>query len=143
MRRIARSAIVDASAEAFYALVTDIESYPEFLPWCTAAHVHENGLATLTLEVKGMRHSLTTENRYEPGRSIAMQLVEGPFRHFAADWRFRPLGPSAVKAEFSLAYEFSNPIVAKLLEPVFERMADTTVDAFVRRAAARRDEAAR
>lgn len=142
MRRIARSAIVDSSAEAFYALVADIKSYPEFLPWCAAASVHEKGLATLSLDVKGIRHSLTTENRYEAGRSITMRLVEGPFRHFAAEWRFSPLGAEAVKAEFTLEYEFSNPVVARLLEPVFERMADSTVDAFVRRAT-QRDEAAR
>ena len=143
MRQLARSAIVERPAEAFYALVSDIESYPEFLPWCAEARVHEQGRATLMLDLKGVRYSLTTENRHEAGKSIAMRLVEGPFRHFQAEWRFTPLGPSAVKAEFSLAYEFSNPIVAKLLEPVFEHLADSTVDAFVRRAAAQRDEAAR
>ena len=142
MRRIARSAIVECSAEAFYALVSDIESYPEFLPWCKAADAREKGRATLVFDLKGMRYSLTTENRYEAGKSISMSLVEGPFRHFQAEWRFSPLGVEAVKAEFTLEYEFSSPIVARLLEPVFERMADSTVDAFVRRAA-QRDEAAR
>lgn len=143
MRQLARSAIVEESAESFYALVGDIESYPEFLPWCAEARMHEQGRATLMLDLKGMRYSLTTENRYEAGKSISMRLVEGPFRHFQAEWRFTPLGTDAVKAEFTLEYEFSNPIVARMLEPVFERMADTTVDAFVRRAAALRDEAAR
>ena len=143
MRRIARSAIIDSSAETFYALVSDIESYPEFLPWCKAVDAHEKGRATLLLDLKGVRYSLTTENHYEAGKSISMSLVEGPFRHFQAEWRFMPLGANAVKAEFALEYEFSNPVVAKLLETVFERMADSTVDAFVRRAADQRDEAAR
>jgi ribosome-associated toxin RatA of RatAB toxin-antitoxin module len=143
MRRIARSAILDCGAESFYALVSDIESYPAFLPWCTAARVHEKGLATLELDLKGMHHSLTTENRHEPGRSITMRQVEGPFRHFLAEWRFTPLGESASKAEFSLEYEFSNRLLAGALGPVLARMADRTMDAFVRRAAAQRDEAAR
>jgi ribosome-associated toxin RatA of RatAB toxin-antitoxin module len=142
-----RSAIVEHSAEAFYALVNDIESYPEFLPWCSAAKMIERGqgrtVATMTLQAKGMRHSLTTENRHEPGRSIRMQLVEGPFRRFSAEWRFTPLGGDACKAEFSLAYEFSSRLLARALEPVLERLAGTTVDAFVRRAAALRNEAAR
>jgi ribosome-associated toxin RatA of RatAB toxin-antitoxin module len=142
MRRIARSAIVECSAESLYALVSDVESYPEFLPWCAAAHAQEKGLATLVLGVKGMRHTLTTQNLYEPGRSITMRLVEGPFRHFLAEWRFTPLGDSASKAEFSLEYEFSSRLLAGVLGPVLARMADSTVDAFVRRAAARRDEAA-
>jgi ribosome-associated toxin RatA of RatAB toxin-antitoxin module len=141
MKRIARSAIVDCSAEAFYALVEDIESYPSFLPWCAAAEVRERTpdrtVATLTLAMKGLRKSFTTENSNQPGRAIEMRLLEGPFRHFAGHWRFTPLSPEAVKVEFALEYEFSSRVVAALLEPVFGRLADETVGAFVRRVSAR------
>lgn len=146
MRRMTRSAIVEHSADAFYALVNDIEAYPEFLPWCAGAKMVERGpgrtVATLVLEAKGIRQSLTTENWHEPGRSIRMRLVDGPFRHFLAEWRFTPLGEAAAKAEFSLEFEFASRLLARTLLPVFERIANTTVDAFVRRAEARRDEAA-
>lgn len=139
MKRIARSAIVTCSAEAFYALVEDIEAYPSFLPWCAAAQVLEREpgrtRARLTIAAKGLRQSFTTENTNVPGRSIDMQLVEGPFRHFSADWRFTPLEASAAKVEFTLEYEFSSRVVAALLDPIFRRMADSTVDAFARRAA--------
>jgi len=141
MKRIARSAIVDCSAEAFHALVEDIESYPSFLPWCAAAQVLERApgrtVATLTLAAKGLRHSFTTENENHAGRAIDMRLVEGPFRKFGAHWRFTPLSPDAAKVEFTLEYEFSSRIVAALLDPVFSRIADSTVTAFVRRVAAR------
>jgi ribosome-associated toxin RatA of RatAB toxin-antitoxin module len=143
MKRIARSAIVQGSAEAFYALAEDIESYPAFLPWCAAAQVRERTpgrtVATLTLGVKGVRRSFTTENANVPGRSIEMRLIEGPFRHFAAAWRFTALEANAAKVEFSLEYEFSNRIVAAVLEPVFSRLADSTVEAFARRAGSRQD----
>lgn len=139
MKRIARSAIVECSAEAFYALVADIDSYPTFLPWCATAQVRDRvpgrTVATLTLAAKGIRQSITTENSNVPGRSIDMNLLEGPFRRFSATWRFTPLQPRAVKVEFKLSYEFSNRVIATLLEPVFSRIADTTVQAFVRRAA--------
>ena len=141
MKRIARSAIVECGADEFYALVEDIESYPGFLPWCAAAHVKERSpgrtVATLTLAVKGLRHSFTTENRNEPGRSIEMALVEGPFRRFSAHWRFTSLTPAAAKVEFQMEYEFSGRLVAAVLDPVFRRMADATVEAFARRAARR------
>lgn len=140
MKRIARSAIVECSAEAFYAMVEDIESYPSFLPWCAAAQVLERApgrtLATLTLAAKGLRQSFTTENSNVPGRSIDMRLREGPFRRFFAAWRFTPLQPQAAKVEFTLEYEFSSRVVAVLLDPVFKRIADSTVAAFARRAAA-------
>jgi ribosome-associated toxin RatA of RatAB toxin-antitoxin module len=141
MKRIARSAIVQCSAEAFCALVEDIEAYPSFLPWCAEARVRERTaartVATLTMAARGLRQSFTTENANQPGRSIDMRLVEGPFRRFAARWQFTPLGADASKVEFSLEYEFSSRIVAKLLDPVFSRIADSTVEAFARRAAAR------
>lgn len=141
MKRIARSALVQCSADDFYALVEDIEAYPSFLPWCAAAQVRERTpgrtVATLTLAAKGLRQSLTTENANQPGRSIDMRLLEGPFREFGAHWRFTPLSARAAKVEFELAYEFSNRVVAGLLGGLFSRLADSTVDAFVRRAAAR------
>ena len=140
MKRIARSAIVECSADAFYALAEDIESYPSFLPWCAAAVVRERApgrtVATLTLAAAGLRQSFTTENANQPGRSIDMRLLEGPFKHFAAHWRFTPLQAHAAKVEFQLEYQFSNRIVAGVLGPIFSRMADSTVDAFARRAAA-------
>jgi ribosome-associated toxin RatA of RatAB toxin-antitoxin module len=140
MKRIARSAIVDCGAEAFYALVENIESYPTFLPWCAAAQVRERTpgrtVATLALAVKGLRQSFTTENANTPGRAIDMRLVEGPFRHFSAQWRFTPLQENAAKVEFSLEYEFSSRLVSAALGPLFGRMADSTVEAFARRAAA-------
>jgi len=140
MKRIARSAIVECSAEAFYALVEDIEAYPEFLPWCAAAQVRERTagrtIATLTLGVKGVRQSFTTENSNQPGRAIDMALLEGPFKRFGAHWSFTPLSAEAAKVEFTLAYEFSSRVMAALLDPVFSRLADSTVEAFARRAQA-------
>lgn len=137
MKRIARSAIVEHGAAQMYALVDDIESYPRFLPWCTAAVVEERtetGVrATLTVGMRGLRQSFTTQNENRPGESIAMRLVHGPFRRFAAGWRFTPLSPEACSIEFSLEYELAGPL-ARLLERLFDHIADTMVDAFTRRA---------
>jgi ribosome-associated toxin RatA of RatAB toxin-antitoxin module len=142
MKRISRSAIVECDAMDFYALVEAIESYPDFLPWCAAAAVRERApgrtVATLTLGVAAVRQSFTTENTNMPGRSIDLRLLEGPFKLFAAAWRFMPLETDACKVEFSLEYEFSSRIVAAALGPVFSHLADSTVEAFTRRAQAQR-----
>lgn len=137
MKRIARSAIVPHSAERLYALVEDIESYPRFLPWCVGAQVSRSPgstLATLTLGMRGISHSLITRNENRPPEAIDLELVEGPFRHFAAAWRFQPLGERACKVEFSMEFEFASRALAVLLQPLFERIADSMVDAFTRRA---------
>ncbi len=139
MKRIDRSAIVEHSAAQIFALVEDIEAYPRFLPWCVAARVEERAAAgtraTLTVGVPGLRQSFTTLNRSRPGEAIDLSLVQGPFRRFAAAWRFTPLSERASRIEFSLEYDFSSRALAKLLEPLFARIADTMVDAFTQRAA--------
>ena len=137
MKKIVRSALVEHSAQQLYALVEDIEAYPRFLPWCLETRVERSGVATratLTVGMRGLRQSFTTQNDNRPGESIDMRLVEGPFRRFAAAWRFQPLREGACKIEFSLEYEFASAALARLLEPLFDRIADTMVDAFTRRA---------
>jgi len=138
MKRIARSAIVAHSAAQLYALVEDIESYPRFLPWCVGVEVKsrtpDSTVAALAVGMRGVKQSFTTQNENRPGEAIDLRLVEGPFKAFAAAWRFRPLGERACKVEFSMEFEFASRALATLLRPVFEHIADTMVNAFTRRA---------
>src|SRR6266571_4476639 len=124
MKRTARSAIVEHAAREMFELVEDIESYPKFLPWCLDATVHERSAAgtraTLTVGLRGLKQSFTTQNANRAGESIDMRLVEGPFRRFAAAWRFSPLSARACRIDFSLQYEFSSRSLARLLEPLFD-----------------------
>ena len=138
MKRVVRSAIVPHSAARLYALVEDIESYPRFLPWCVGAEVKSRSpgatLATLAVGVRGVNQSFTTQNVNRAPEAIDMKLVEGPFRRFAAAWRFQPLGENACKVEFAMESEFAGRALAALLQPVFEKIADSMVEAFIRRA---------
>jgi ribosome-associated toxin RatA of RatAB toxin-antitoxin module len=83
--------------------------------------------------MRGLRTSFTTQNDNRSGEAIDMRLVQGPFRRFAAAWRFTPLSDEACRIEFSVEYELSGPL-ARMLSPLFDRIADTMVDAFTRRA---------
>jgi ribosome-associated toxin RatA of RatAB toxin-antitoxin module len=138
MKRVARSAIVPHSAAEMFALVEDIESYPRFLPWCVAAQVKsrnpDSTVATLSIGMRGVNQSFTTRNSSRPPEAIDLELVEGPFRRFAAAWRFQALGDRACKVEFSMEFEFASRVLAALLQPLFEHIADSMVDAFTRRA---------
>lgn len=146
MKRIARSAIVEHGADEMYALVEHVEAYPEFLPWCRQARVLSRGagrsVATLAVGVKGLRYEFTTENASRPPEAIDLKLVEGPFRRFAAHWRFAALGPQASRIEFSMEYEFAGALVSRALGPLFDGIANTMVDAFKRRADALHGKAA-
>jgi len=138
MPAVDRSALVGHSARDMFALVEDVESYPLFLPWCeratVAAREANRTVATLYLDFHGLKERFTTENSVRPGEFIHMKLVSGPFRSLEGSWRFIALAEDACKVEFSLRYEFSSPILEKLIGKVFHRVADNFVDAFVRRA---------
>ncbi|MGC1953481.1 MAG: type II toxin-antitoxin system RatA family toxin, partial [Gammaproteobacteria bacterium] len=82
MPAINRSALVPYSAQAMFELVADVASYPQFLPWCGAAHseslTEDEDHATVEIAKAGIRKSFTTRNQLDRGRSIKMHLVEGP-----------------------------------------------------------------
>lgn len=140
MNTITRTALVGHEAGRIYALVEDIEAYPQFLPWCRSSRVlrreGDTTLAELSVGLKGISQSFTTSNQNRPGESITLELVAGPFRKFTAEWRFVPLGPRGAKIEYSMSYEFSSALLGRALEPLFEHIANTMVDAFILRAEA-------
>lgn len=140
MSSVSRSAIVGFDAQTMYRLVADIESYPQFLPWCGGARiVSDTGgevVATVDIAYKGVNKSFTTRNRQQPGEQIEMTLVEGPFRELRGVWRFQQLDDNACKITLDLDFEFANPILAMTIGKVFSSIADTLVDSFCQRAAA-------
>ena len=138
MVNVEKSVLVGYSAARMYALVEDIEAYPQFLPWCSGTRVTfrdaEKTVATLMVNYHGLRQQFTTENLRQESSLIEIRLLDGPFRHLDGFWRFRPLADNASKIEFRLSYDLSGKLFDKLAGPVFNHIADTFVDAFVKRA---------
>jgi ribosome-associated toxin RatA of RatAB toxin-antitoxin module len=122
-----------------FALVSDIDSYPEFLPWCSGARTVEDysdGVkARIDFMVGGVRNSFTTRNRFTDHTEIAMQLVDGPFSELEGYWRFAPLGADGCKISLHLHYDFSSKVIRLVTAPVFGQIANSLVDAFQKRAA--------
>lgn len=139
---VERSALVAHSAADMYALVEEIEAYPRFLPWCSGAEVEhrdeQRTVGTLRLDFRGVHQQFTTENLKTPGELIEMRLLRGPFRNLEGRWHFLALSPEASRVELHLVYQFANPLLARLVGPVFNHVSNTMVDAFVRRADALR-----
>lgn len=138
MPTISRSALVPFSADKMYGLVADIRRYPEFLKWCCGAEVITESetevVASVSIDFKGITKSFTTCNRMHPHHMIEMSLVEGPFSDLSGTWRFAALEKNASKIEFDMVFNFNNPVVARLVGPVFTHIANHQVEAFTRRA---------
>jgi ribosome-associated toxin RatA of RatAB toxin-antitoxin module len=141
MSTVGRSAIVNHSAQQMFSLVSDVESYPRFLPWCDRASVAERAagrtVATLRINFRGLKEEFTTENLYSEGERIDMKLVSGPFRRLEGGWRFTPLSEKACKVKLDLRYEFASRLLEKVVGAVFDEIANSLVDAFARQADAR------
>jgi ribosome-associated toxin RatA of RatAB toxin-antitoxin module len=138
MRDVKRSALIAESPGRMYALINDIESYPAFVPWCTAARVDSRTesevVATLTIKRGPLRAEFTTRNLLEPDKRVLMQFVSGPFRVLEGLWTLTALGELGCRVELEMRFEFANRIAGALFEPLFEDTAASLVDAFVKRA---------
>lgn len=143
MKHVRKSVLLWYSPREMYDLVTGVRAYPLFLPWCSQAEVveeHADGVtARLSLAYMGVQHAFTTRNTHQAERSVAVRLVDGPFSSLEGNWAFLPLGrpgsdQNACKIEFDLAYAFSSVALEAVVSPVFDRVANTLVDSFVRRA---------
>lgn len=152
MKHVNKSVLLWYSSREMYGLVTDVQAYPQFLPWCDCAEVistHDDGVsARLHIAFAGVHQTFTTRNINDADRSVSMRLIDGPFSALEGVWRFTPLQkpgqPSdpaadpqdwpACKVEFSLSYAFSSRALSMVISPVFDRIANTFIDAFVKRA---------
>jgi ribosome-associated toxin RatA of RatAB toxin-antitoxin module len=141
MKTVHKSVLIWYSAEEMFELVTDVDRYPEFLPWCDKASAHERTEAGMLAEIgiafAGLHQTFRTRNEHVPGREVHIRLVEGPFSRLEGRWTFTPLGGEkqrACKVELELHYGFDNATLSRLVGPVFDKIASSMVDAFVKRA---------
>jgi ribosome-associated toxin RatA of RatAB toxin-antitoxin module len=142
MKHVKKSVLLSYSAHEMYALVTAVPDYPRFLPWCEKAEVlsqDESGMtARLHLAYGGLRHAFTTRNTQVLDSSVLVSLVDGPFSTLDGSWKFLPLAmpgqAPACKIEFEMRYAFASMPLELVVSPVFDRVANTFVDAFVKRA---------
>jgi ribosome-associated toxin RatA of RatAB toxin-antitoxin module len=138
MKTIHKSVLIWFSAQEMYNLVTDVASYPQFLPWCEQASIiehHEHGVtAEIGMSLAGFKKAFTTHNTHIEGREVKIALVKGPFKELHGLWQFLTLGNErACRVELQLNYDFESMFGA-LVGPVFDKIAGTLVDAFVKRA---------
>jgi ribosome-associated toxin RatA of RatAB toxin-antitoxin module len=139
MKHVHKQVLIWYSPAQMYALVTDVARYPEFLPWCSSACVIEqtpDGMtAQLGLSLAGVKQQFATRNTHVRDQKVGVELIDGPFSRLHGDWTFAPIGDGqACKVTLDLKYAFSSAALSALIGPVFDKVAATLVDAFVKRA---------
>ena len=123
-----------------YALVNDIEHYPEFLPGCRSTEVYsrteEEIRARIEFAKAGVSYAFSTLNRLYLNERIELSLLEGPFRQLQGHWVFTAEGEGGCRIDFKLEFEFINRLMDKIAGPALQGITDKFVDAFCKRAEA-------
>lgn len=134
------SRIVPYPAELMYAVVADVEKYPEFLPWVVALRVltrRDDGLtAEMAVGYHGLRERYTSDVRLDAtARTIDVLQIKGPFKALENHWRFIPKHEGC-EVEFSILFEFKSRLLHSVAGAKFEKVMMKMTDAFEARAAA-------
>lgn len=137
MSKIERFAHVNYSCEQMYALVNDVDGYPEFLPGCLSSTLVSKTpteiIASLEVGKGPVRQSFTTRNFLHDYSRIEMTLVKGPFKSLHGIWTFTELSPTSCKIMLNIEFELSG-MLKFAFGGVFSQIANTMVDSFSKRA---------
>lgn len=134
---------VPHKAEEMFALVADVERYPEFLPMCEALKVRDrrerNGktmlIADMTVGYKMIRETFTSQVLLKPEeKAIDVTYVDGPFKFMDNRWRFEDRADGGSDVVFYIEYEFKSRALSMLMGAMFERAFRMFSNAFQKRA---------
>ena len=138
MTVVQKRALVKFSAKSMFDLVGDIESYPEFLPWCSSSRILNRTPdvveAELNISKGGFKKSFSTRNQMDQGGKIIMSLINGPFSYLEGVWNFMPLREDASKISLELEFEMSGTLANLAFGAVFNQICNTMVSSFTKRA---------
>ena len=141
MSRISKQITVPYTADQMYDLVYDINSYSKFIPLCSYAEVHEEqdhkSRARMKIAKGKIGFEFTTVNTMEKGRSISINLENGPFKSLKGVWRFTPTGAHECIISLHFEFEFSNILLDLTLGGLFKQLCDSMVESFRKQAAIR------
>ncbi len=138
MRVVDRNAMVPYSPQQMYALVDDVEAYPEFLPWCAGARLLDKSdtelRASLQIGYSGLNSTFTTRNELLPPACMTMELVDGPFKQLFGRWEFTPLGEEGCEVHLRVEFAFDSKMKDMLFGATFEGISNEHIEAIIRRA---------
>jgi len=134
---------VGHTPEQMFALVADVERYPEFLPLCEALSVRSRRerdgrtilVADMTVGYKAIRETFTSQVHLKPDElTIDVKYLDGPFRYLTNEWRFEPDHNGGAVVHFYIDYEFKSRVLGALMGAMFDRAFRMFADAFEKRA---------
>jgi coenzyme Q-binding protein COQ10 len=126
------------TAEQLFELVSDVQKYPEFLPWCLSSKITRREgdvfYADLTIGYKMVREKFGSKVTINRPNHIHVEYLKGPMKHLSNHWRFVPEADGTCTIDFYVDFEFRNPILHGLISVFFNEAVRRMVSAFEARA---------
>ena len=129
--------------DKMFALVADVEQYPQFLPLCEALTVRSkrerDGLTVLVADMsvgyKAIRETFTSQVVLKPAENVIdAKYLDGPFRYLTNQWQFTPTADGGTDIQFFIDYEFKSRILGAMMGAMFDRAFRMFSEAFEKRA---------
>ena len=134
----AEKRLLPYTPEKLYNLVSDVEKYPDFLPWCIALRVRSREVkminADMIIGFKVFREKFTTRVTLNPPRRIDVEYLDGPFKYLNNHWIFKPIDDGACEIDFYVDFEFKSILLQKAMGAVFNEAVQKMINAFEARA---------
>jgi coenzyme Q-binding protein COQ10 len=139
MHKYNAKTVLPFNSSQLYAIIIDVETYPDFLPWCTSAKIlnkidDNNFDAELTVGYKVIDEKYTSRIKAKSGKKINSKAISGPFKVLESIWTFKDIKNETCEVEFLIEYEFKSFFLDKIMGSIFKKATIKMLDAFEKRA---------
>ena len=139
MHKYSNSIVLPFSAKQLYEIVIDVESYPDFLPWCLSSRIvkkfdDSNFDAELTVGYKAIDEKYISRIKAEYEKKIISKAISGPFKSLDSSWYFKNIDKKQCRVDFMIEYQFKSFFLDKVMGSLFKKATIKMLDAFELRA---------
>ena len=135
MNYVNKSEEINVDQKTIFNLINNVDSYQNFLPWCTSSSILFKQYNSMTAEIEISKSFVnwrfTTENTFKVNKIIELKLVNGPFSHLEGYWMFDEIDEFNTKVSLYLEYKFDNKLIEMSIKPVFSNIMSSILDSFI------------
>ena len=138
MKKIYKEEDINIDIETIFNLINDIESYPNYLPWCTDTEVIKESdniiIGKIYISKSFIKWSFSTKNTILKNSSISLEFVDGPFENLDGKWLFTSLDKNNTKVSLEINYKFKSSLIELSIEPIFTSIMNSILKSFIQQA---------
>ena len=138
MKKIYKEEDINIDIETIFNLINDINSYPNYLPWCTKTEVTEKPdhsiIGKIFISKSFINWNFSTKNVIKENESISLELVDGPFEKLNGKWSFSMIDGFNTRVSLEINYKFKSSLIELSIEPIFTSIMNSILKSFIQEA---------